>query len=420
MEIVATAEEATTDIRPGHRVFVHGGVATPTALLDGLEKHRERLHDVELIHLHTEGEARWAEWSETFRVASLFVGPNMRKHVGSATNDYIPVFLSEMPRLLRSGRRKVDAALIHVSPPDAHGFCTLGTSVDVARGGVDGADLIIAQINPNMPRTHGDGFIHVDEIDYAIEVEDEIPEHLPPDLDEDELKIGRFCSELIEDGSTLQVGIGGIPDAVLRALVHHRHLGVHTEMWSDGVLELIKSGVIDNSRKVVHPGKTVSGFVMGTRKLYDFIDDNPSCVMLDVGYVNNPRKIAKNPKVCAINSAVEVDVTGQVCADSIGTRVISGVGGQMDFMRGASLTEGGRPIIALKSRSSKGHPRIVPTLKEGAGVVTTRAHVHWVVTEHGVADLYGRTLHERADALISIAHPDDREDLLRAWRARAG
>ncbi len=420
MKVVRTAEEAVADIRPGQRVFLHGGVATPRALIAGLEPHRRRLHDVELVHLHTEGVADWASWTESFRIANLFVGPNMRKLVGKPGNDYLPCFLSEIPALLRSGRRKVDVALIHVSPPDRHGHCTLGTSVDVARAAVDGADLVVAQINPQMPRTHGDGFVHSSAIDYAIEVDSPIPEHAPQDLDEDELQIGRFVAELIEDGSTLQVGIGAIPDAVLRALTHHRHLGVHTEMWSDGILELIESGAIDNSQKNVHPGKTVSGFVMGSRRLYDFIDDNPACVMLDIAYVNNPRKIAKNPKVCAINSAVEVDLTGQVCADSIGPRIISGVGGQMDFMRGASLTDGGKPIIALTSRTAKGQPRIVPTLRQGAGVVTTRAHVHWVVTEHGVAELYGATLQERADALISIAHPDDREGLLEAWHAMRG
>jgi acyl-CoA hydrolase len=306
--------------------------------------------------------------------------------------------------------------LIQVSPPDRHGICTLGTSVDVARAAVDTARLVIAQINPRMPRVLGDGAVPLSRIDHWIEHEAEIPEVAAPMLSDVERRIGIHAASLIEDEATLQMGIGAVPDAVLSALRHHRHLGIHTEMWSDGALELIKCGAVDNSRKKVHPGRTISGFLMGSRALYDFVDDNPTVLQLDIAYVNSVQVIARNHKVTAINSAVEVDLTGQVCADSIGHRIISGVGGQMDFIRGASLSRGGRPIIALPSRTRHGDPRIVPTLHGGAGVVTTRAHVHFVVTEYGIADLYGMTLSERAAALIHIAHPEDRDNLERAWR----
>lgn len=396
---------------------MHGGAATPLRLIDELLKQAERLRDVELIHLHTMGPATYADppYDESFRVANLFVGPNMRKKMNLRHVDYLPCFLSEIPALFRSGKRPLDVSLIHVSPPDEHGFCTLGTSVDAARAAVENSKLVIAQINPQMPRVHGDGFIHISKIHHAIEVNDPIPEVPPTPPGPEELAIGRFVAGLVEDGSTLQAGIGSIPDAVLRALKDHRHLGVHTEMWSDGMLELIKCGAVDNSRKAVHPGKTVSGFVTGTRALYDFIHDNPSVAQLDIGYVNNPTNIARNPKAVSINSAVEIDLTGQVCADSIGSHIISGVGGQMDFMRGAAISPGGKPILALTSRTKKGLPRIVPILKAGAGVVTTRAHVHFVVSEYGVADLYGKTLCERAHALIAIAHPEDRDQLKRDW-----
>ncbi len=409
----ARATDAVACIRSGQRVFVHGGAATPNRLLDGLVEHAPRLRDVELIHLHTEGPARYAEarFADSFRVANLFVGANMRDKLDGDRVDYLPCFLSEVPQLFRSGRRPVDVALVHVSPPDRHGFCTLGASVDVAAAAVAVAGTVIAQVNPRMPRVHGDGLLHVSRIHHLVEVDDPLPESPPLPLTDDARAIGRFVASLIADGSTLQTGIGAIPEAVLAALGGHKHLGMHTEMWSDGALELLRTGVIDNSRKAVHPGRTVSGFVMGTRALYDYIDDNPSTIQLDIGYVNNAAVIARNPKVVAINSAVEIDLTGQVCADSVGPRVISGVGGQMDFIRGASLSPGGRPIIAMTSRTAKGASRVVPMLRPGAGVVTTRAHVHFVVTEHGIADLYGKTLHERARALIAIAHPADRDGL---------
>ncbi|MCC7441546.1 MAG: acetyl-CoA hydrolase/transferase family protein [Bdellovibrionales bacterium] len=413
------AADAVACIQPGNRVFVHGGAATPSVLLQGFASGADRLKDVELIHLHTEGFHPLAGKSggTAFRAASLFVGPNLRKDLDYDRVDYLPCFLSEIPALLRSGRRPIDVALLQVSPPDEHGYCTLGTSVDVARAAVDAARVLVAQVNPRMPRVHGDGFVHLDEIDHWVETEAPLHEPGTHASSAEEKAIGAHIAALIADGACLQVGIGAIPDAVLAALKGHRRLGVHTEMWSDGVLELLKCGAVDNSRKKVHAGKTVSGFIIGSRAVYDFIDDNPSVIQLGVDYVNHPAVIARNPNVVAINSAVEVDLTGQVCADSVGNRVISGVGGQMDFIRGAALSEGGKPVIALTSRTRAGTPRIVANLRPGAGVVTTRAHVHWVATEFGVADLHGLTLGERARALIALAHPDDRERLSREWKA---
>lgn len=413
-----SACEVVSHITSGQRVFIHGGTATPIRLVDAMVDQAERLERIELLHIHTSGDARYAlpEYAHKFRVCNFFVGANMRPKMNHDSVDYLPCFLSEIPALLRSGRRPIDVAMIHVSPPDAHGFCTLGTSVDIARAAVETAKVILAQINPQMPRVHGDGFVHMSKIDHFVYVDDPIPENPPAKLNDAERAIGTHAAALIEDGATLQMGIGSIPDAVLAALSGHKHLGIHTEMWSDGALPLIKSGAVDNSRKAIHPGKTVSGFIIATREVYDFIHDNPSVVQLDIAYVNDPAIIKRNPKVTAINSAVEIDLTGQVCADSIGSRVISGVGGQMDFIRGASLSPGGKPILALTSRTNKGEPRIVPTLRPGAGVVTTRAHVHYVITEFGAADLYGKTLGERAKALIGISHPDDRERLDRAWQ----
>ena len=407
-------------IQSGNRVFVHGAAATPNALLRELESQASRLKNVELIHLHTEGPAFYAkkEMAASFRVMNLFVGPNIRPMVDYERIDYVPCFLSEIPRLFRSGRRPLDVALLHLSLPDKNGFCSLGVSVDVAVAAFQSAKLVLAQVNPRMPRVHGDGFIHIDKVHAYVEVDEALPSKPRSKLSELEIQIGRHAASLIDDGATLQVGIGSIPDAVLSQLRFHKNLGVHSEMWSDGMLDLIKNGAVDNSRKKVHRGKTVSGFINGSQELYDFIHDNPSVVQLEMDYVNNPAIIARNPKVVAINSAVEVDLTGQICADSIGPRIISGVGGQMDFMRGASLSEGGKPIIAISSRTSKGVPRIVPMLKEGAGVVTTRAHIQYVVTEYGIADLYGKSLSERAVALTAIAHPDDRSHLEQAWCKR--
>lgn len=413
----STAAELIQNIHSNQRVFVHGAAATPAVLLQALVEQAERLTNVELIHLHTMDRALYTapQYQGHFRVANLFVGENIRPHVDYDRIDYLPVFLSEIPQLFRSGKRRLDVALVHVSPPDRHGFCSLGTSVDVAKAAVDHADLVLAQINPRMPRVHGDGIIHISNIDHYVEVDEPLFEAKPHPLSETARAVGKNVASLVEDGATLQVGIGAIPDAVLAALSGHRNLGLHSEMWSDGALALIQAGVIDNSKKAVHPGKSVSGFIMGSQAVYDFIHDNPSVTQLVIDYVNQPIVIARNPKVTAINSAVEVDLTGQVCADSVGSRIISGVGGQMDFMRGAALSPGGKPIIAIESRSKKGVPRIVSTLRPGAGVVTTRSHVHYVVTEYGIADLYGKTLRERSRELIRIAHPEDREALERAW-----
>ncbi|PIT99891.1 MAG: 4-hydroxybutyrate CoA-transferase [Bdellovibrionales bacterium CG10_big_fil_rev_8_21_14_0_10_45_34] len=397
------------------RVFIQGGAATPLRLIDLLCEQLPKHTGIEVVHLHTEGPAKYAnpEFRDHIKITNLFVGANLRKKLDYSRIDYLPCFLSEIPRLFRSGKFPIDLALVHVSPPDKNGYCSLGVSVDVVRAASESAKYIIAQINPRMPRVHGDSFIHISKFFEIVEVTEELPDCSPAKASAEEQKIGRNVASLIEDGATLQMGIGAIPNSVLSSLHDRKHLGVHTEMWSDGLLELLKSGVVDNSKKKLHPGKTVSGFVMGSRKLYDFIDDNPSVVQLDIEYVNNPINIARNPKVVAINSAVEVDLTGQVCADSVGRKIISGVGGQMDFMRGAALSTGGKPIIAITSRTRSGSSRIVSTLQPGAGVVTTRSHVHYVVTEYGVADLYGKTLGERAKALIAIAHPEDREQLKR-------
>lgn len=418
MQIVATPQEAIACIQSGQRVFVHGCAATPLSLLSALYERREKLHDIELIHIHLEGDVPYGkeDFIKSFKVANLFVGPNVRRALNHEEIDYLPCFLSEIPDLFRQKIRAPDVALIHVSPPDAHGFCTLGTSVDIARAAVDTASIIIAQINPQMPRINGDGFIHISKINYAIEINAPIIEKKLSPTNEIEKKIGAHIASVIEDGATLQVGIGKIPNAVLEVLHGHKNLGIHTEVWTDTVLPLIESGVINNSKKSIHPGKTVSSFVAGTRKLYDFIDDNPTVVQLDISFVNNPDIIGRNPQVVAINSAVEIDLTGQVCADSIGAHIISGVGGQIDYMRGASLSKGGKAIIAMPSRTEKGESKIVNTLKKGAGVVTTRAHIHFVVTEYGMVDLHGLTLGERAKALIRIAHPDDREMLEREWK----
>jgi len=414
--------DAASLVSSGDRVFIHTAAAPPQRLIEALTDRADELSEVDIIHLHTEGEAPYAtpQYDDTFHTSALFVGSNVRSAVNNGNADYIPVFLSEAPALFRRGVLPLDVALIHVSPPDRHGFCSLGVSIDCSRAAVETATLVIAQVNPNMPRTHGDGLIHVDALDAAVQVDDPLPIAPRPDLSDTERAIGAHCAELVEDGATLQVGIGAIPDAALAALQDHTDLGIHTEMFSDGIIDLIERGVITGANKRNHPGRIVGSFTMGTRTLYDYIDDNPQVVMLDAAYVNATNVICRNPKVTAINSAIEVDLTGQVCADSIGTRQYSGVGGQMDFIRGASLSEGGKPILALPSSTRHGTSRIVPFLKEGAGVVTTRAHVHYIVTEYGIANLYGKTLRERAAALIDIAHPDHRAALEKAAFDRFG
>lgn len=410
-----SSEQAVALVQSGDRVFIQGGSATPQRLTDALTARHTELEAVEITHLHTEGAAAYArpEYAKAFRVNAFFIGKNVRPYANQVNVQYIPMFLSEIPLMIRRGRFPIDIAIIQVSPPDAHGFCSLGISVDIASAACGVAEKIIALVNPNMPRSLGDGLIHHSRITAAVYAKDTIHEIKPAILSETEKAIGKHIAGLVEDGATLQMGIGAIPDATLQFLTHHKDLGVHTEMFSDGILPLVEKGIINGRLKKKHPGKIVSSFAMGTRQLYDFIHDNPEVAMLDVGYVNDTSVIRKNNKVTAINSAIEIDVTGQVCADSIGPRIFSGVGGQMDFIRGASLSEGGKPIIALPSMTLKGVSKIVPTLKEGAGVVTTRANVHYVVTEYGVADLYGKNIAQRARALIGIAHPSQREELER-------
>lgn len=417
-----SAAEALRMVGSNERVFIHGAAATPVPLVQALTARHRELKNVEIVHMHTEGEAPYArpEYKDAFSVSSFFIAPNIRPYVNHTQVQYIPVFLSEIPALFRRGVMPIDTALIQVSEPDQHGYCSLGVSVDIAKAATDTARKIIALVNPNMPRSHGDGHIHHSRFAAAVHTDAPIHESVSRPTGAAEEAIGRHVASLIEDGSTLQMGIGTIPDAVLHFLGNHKNLGIHTEMFSDGILPLVESGVINGSMKQKHPGKIVSAFAMGTRRLYDFIHDNPMVEMLDIGYVNNTMVIARNDKTVAINSAIEIDLTGQVCADSIGNSIYSGVGGQMDFIRGASLSAGGKPIIALTSTTSKGISKISPMLKTGAGVVTTRAHMHYVVTEYGIADLYGRNIAQRARALIAIAHPDHREALERAARTLFG
>lgn len=417
-----TADEAVAKIKSGQHVWVQAAGATPNTLINALSKQHERLEGVQLYHLHTEGKAPYAQkaYSNSFTVNSFFIGANCRAYTNEGFGEYIPAFLSEIPIMIRNEIVPIDVALVHISPPDRHGYCSLGISVEATRAAIEKAQLVIAQINPQMPKTNGDGLLHISKLDVFVEVDEPLPEKRPKPLSQVEEKIGAYIAEMIEDRSTLQMGIGSIPDAVLAALGNHKDLGVHTEMFSDGVMPLVESGVINGRYKKKHPNTMVTGFLMGTRALYDFVDDNPFVRVLDIQYVNNANVIRQNPKVVSINSAIEVDLTGQVCADSIGTKLYSGVGGQMDFIRGASLSEGGKPIIALPSTTKSGDSRIVGFLKPGAGVVTTRAHVHYIVTEYGVAQLYGVSLKNRAKALINIAHPEHREMLEKQAIERLG
>ncbi len=418
-----SATEAVSRIESGNRIFIHGSAATPMHLLRALFQRKDELSDVELISISTLGDDIFnvPDFGKSFFMNSLFVSQNVRDIVDSIHGDYIPIFLSEIHLLFERNILALDVALVHVSPPDKHGFCSLGVSVDIARSAVHNAKHVIAQVNPQMPRTHGDGILHISEIDALVYVDEPLPEVSYHDLATDtSMKIAKYCAELIEDRSTLQMGIGAIPDSVLSCLEGHKDLGIHTEMFSDGVIPLVEKGIITNKYKKKHPGKLVTGFAIGTRKLYDFIDDNPQVVFLDIEYVNDTKVIRTNPKVVAINSAIEIDLTGQICSDSIGVYQFSGVGGQMDFMRGAALSEGGKPIIAMNSTTNKGASKIVPFLKPGAGVVTTRAHVQHVVTEYGAVNLFGKNLKQRAEALVSIAHPSHREQLDRAMFERFG
>ena len=408
-----SAQEAVKIIKDNDRVYVHAAAAVPQVLINAMTERHEELRNVEVCHLHIEGNAPYADpkYKDSFHVNSLFIGGNVRHTLAAGNGSYTPVFLSEVPRLFKKNILPLDVALIHVTPPDKHGYCSLGVSVEATMAAIDNAKHVIAQVNPNMPRTHGEGIIHISELNTIVEVDEPIPTANMPAPTEIENKIGDYIAELIDDGSTLQMGIGVIPNAVLKRLHNHKNLGIHTELMSDGVIDLILKDVINSNYKGINEGRALATFLMGSKRLYEYVDDNPFIEMRSADYVNSVVNICKNPKMVAINSAIEVDLTGQVCADSIGHNLYSGVGGQMDFIRGASLSEGGKPIIALPSTTKKGLNRIVPYLKQGAGVVTTRAHVHYIVTEYGVANLYGKTLRQRAKALINIAHPNFRGEL---------
>ncbi len=419
-----SAEEAVKVIKSDDRIHLSSVAVTPHALINAMvERGRNReFKNVRIQHIHTEGPAPYADaqFEGVFQLESFFVGSNVRKATQAGYADYIPVFLSETQKLIREGYLKVNVAMIQVSPPDRHGYVSLGTSVDATLAAVENADTVIAQVNRYVPRTWGDAQISIKEIDYFVEHDEPLFQHHNAPLTEVEQTIGRNVAALVEDGACLQMGIGGIPNAVLAELGNHKDLGVHTEMFSDGILPLVEKGVVNGKRKQIDKGKMVASFLMGSQDLYDFVDDNPVVAMMDVAHTNGIHVIRNNHKVTAINSALSVDLTGQVCADSIGTTHYSGVGGQIDFIRGAGHSEGGKPIIAMPSVTGKGISKITPTLMEGAGVVTTRANMHWLVTEYGAVNLYGKTLQERARLIMSVAHPNHREMLDRASFERFG
>ncbi len=412
-----TPEEAVKIIKSNDRVYIQMGAAPPQSLIKAMTDRHEELRNVEVCHLHLEGIAPYADpaLGKSFHVNSFFIGGNVRHTLKAGNGSYTPVFLSELPILFKNGIVPLDVALIQVSPPDKHGYCSLGVTVGATLAAIDAAKHVIAQVNPQMPRTHGAGIIHISELDTFVEVDEPILEHHVGTPSVIEQKIGDYIATMIEDKSTLQMGVGNIPNAVLSRLGNHKNLGLHTEMFSDGVIDLILKDVINGNYKKISPGRAMATFLMGSKKLYEYVDDNPFIEMRESDFVNDVYVIRQNKRMVAINSAIEVDVTGQVCADSIGTRMYSGVGGQMDFIRGASLSKGGKAIIALPSRTRKGISRIVPFLKPGSGVVTTRAHVHYVVTEYGIANLYGKTIAQRVKALAAIAHPDYREDIMRDY-----
>jgi acyl-CoA hydrolase len=419
---IVSAAEAVGGIRSGDQIYVHCAAAAPSVLLDALVERAHELHDVGVIHLHIEGPGPHLapEMAGHFRHRALFIGANARDAVNEGRADYVPVFLSDVPELFASGVLPLDATLINVSPPDAHGFCSLGTSVDAAHAAIRAARTVIVQFNRAMPRTLGESFIHVNDIDLAVEVNLPPYEHGSGTVGDVERRIGQYVAELIPNGATLQLGIGAIPAATALALDSHRDLGIHTEMFTDPVVDLVEKGIVNGARKERNRGKIVTAFLMGSKRLYEFVDDNPMVEMRSVDFTNDTHVIRSFTAMTAINSAIEVDLSGQVVADSIGSRIYSGVGGQMDFVRGAALAPDGRAIIALPSTAVGGSvSRIVPSLAPGAGVVTTRAHVRTVVTEWGVAELFGRSLRERAVALIGIAHPDHR-DVLRAAADKEG
>lgn len=411
---ISCAETALNHIQSGNRVYVGGGAGVPVSLVEALTAQHERLQNVELTHILTFAHAPYAEptFQDNFRVNALFIGNNVRTAVHEGRADFTPVFLSEIPNLFRNGTLPIDVALIAVSPPDEHGFCSFGVEVGATKPAAEAARIIIAEINPQMPRTLGDSFIHISRINHIVEVDYPIPEAPQGGSSPAHLQIGEHIAGLIPDGATLQMGIGSIPDAVLKSLDNHRSLGIHTELFSDGVVDLVERGVITGSQKSFHPNKIVAGFLFGTKRLYEFIDNNPFIELHPIDYVNDPFNIARNDRMVAINSAVQIDLTGQVCADSIGPRFYSGVGGQIDFIRGAARSKGGIPIIACQSTALGGKiSRIVPMLYEGSGVVTTRNDVHYVVTEYGVASLHGKTIRQRARELINISAPQFRDEL---------
>jgi 4-hydroxybutyrate CoA-transferase len=416
---IASPAEAVAGIRSGDAVYVHCAAATPSVLLDALVARASELRDVSMIHLHTEGPGPHLapEMEGHFRHRALFIGPNARRAVNEGRADYVPCFLSDVPRLFDRGLQRLDAVLVNATPPDAHGFCSLGTSVEAMHAAIRAAETVIVQFNRAMPRTLGESFIHVSQIDLAVEVDVPPYQVRLPDIGPVERQIGEFVAELVPDQATLQLGIGAIPTAVAQALRGRRDLGIHTEMFTDPIVDLVEAGVVTGAAKERNRGKIVTAFLMGTQRLYDFVHDNPMVEMRAVDFTNDTHVIRTFSRMVAINSAIEVDLTGQVNADSIGTRLYSGVGGQMDFIRGAALAPEGRAIIALPSTAAGGEvSRISPLLKPGAGVVTTRAHVRTVVTEHGVAELFGRSVGERAQALIAIADPRFREELTAAAR----
>lgn len=414
---VRTAAEAVQVVRSGQRIFLTGNCSVPQRLMAALVDRAADLQDVEVVQVLTIGSAEYVEpgLESHLRVNTLFISDNVRQAVNEGRADFTPCFLGEVPTLFSRGILPLDVALIHVSPPDEHGFCSLGVEVGITKTAAANAEIVVAEVNPQMPRTLGDAFIHVSKIDHIVPVDYPLPEIRMGEPTELSQQIGELVADLIEDGSTLQMGIGAIPDGVLHHLGEKKHLGVHTELFSDGVVDLYEAGVITNESKTLHRGKIIAGFLLGTNRLYEFVDNNPVVELHPTEYVNDPFVISQNEKMVSINSAIEVDLTGQVCADSIGTRLYSGVGGQLDFVRGAARSRGGKPIIALPSivetRSGERLSRIVPMLKQGAGVVTTRYDVHYVVTEFGVAYLYGKKIRERVRALIDIAHPDFRAEL---------
>jgi len=416
-----TAAEAVRVIRSGDCVYIHPGCSEPLQLVKAMVSRADELRKVKVIHILTKGMAEYVrpEMAGSFRHVALFSGANTRDAINEGRADIVPIFLSEIESLFSSGSLPIDVALIHVSPPDEHGFCSFGAGVDTTKTAAECARIVIAQVNPKMPRTLGDSFIHLNKIHYIVEVEDELLEFPMGEVSDIAMRIGRHIADLIEDGSTLQLGIGEIPDAVLSYLTEKRHLGVHSEMVSDGVIDLIDKGIITNEKKTLHTGKILAGFVLGTKRLFDYINNNPVFEFHPSQYINDPFIISRNDKQVAINSAIELDITGQICADSIGYSFYSGIGGQVDFVRGSARSKGGKPIIALRSTAVNDTvSRIVPHLKQGAGVVTSRGDVHYVVTEFGVAYLHGKTVRERCQSLISIAHPRFREDLEKNARER--